>query len=243
MPYILNIETATRVCSVALGNNKKVIASRDNVEQVKSGEKKYSHAELLSVFIDEVLQEAGIQYSDLKAVAISEGPGSYTGLRIGTSSAKGFCYALDIPLIAIGTLKAMANQIRETRHVSLLRERFPDLLLCPMIDARRMEVYSAFYDLGLNEYREVQADIIDESTYAEILQERPVIFFGDGMEKCKPVLSKLAGTYFIDEIFPSTKNMMELAHKAYKAREFVDVAYFEPFYLKEFRATVPKKLV
>lgn len=243
MPYILNIETATKVCSVALGYGGKVIALRENMDEVVAGSEKYSHAELLAVYIKEVLEEAKIKAADLDAVAVSQGPGSYTGLRIGVASAKGLCYASDIPLIAVDTLKSMANLIKDTTHVALLAEQKPNLLLCPMIDARRMEVYSAFYDLQLNEYRTVQADIIDENSYKEITQERPVFFFGDGMAKCKTILASRPNTYFVDEFFPSARGMFKLAQELYKEKSFVDVAYFEPFYLKEFQATVAKKLV
>lgn len=243
MPYILNIETATKVCSVALSYGGKVIAFRENLDEIIAGSDKYSHAELLAVYIKETLNDAGIKPERLDAVAVSQGPGSYTGLRIGVASAKGLCYALGIPLIAVDTLQSMAYLIKDTPHVALLAERNPKLLLCPMIDARRMEVYAAFYDMNLNEYRTTQADIIDESSYKEITQERPVFFFGDGMAKCKTVLASRANTYFVDEFFPSARGMFKLAQEQYKEKNFADVAYFEPFYLKEFQATVAKKLV
>lgn len=243
MPYILNIETATKVCSVALSYGGKVVSIRENREEIRGGSDKYSHAELLAVYVKEVLDETKIPSSELSAVAVSQGPGSYTGLRIGTSTAKGLCYALDIPLLAVDTLKAMANLIKDTRDVSLIAEKYPNLLLCPMIDARRMEVYSAFYDLELNEYRTTQADIIDGNSYREILADRPVVFFGDGMGKCKTTLAAHAGTYFVDEFFPSATGMFKLSQALYKDKEFADTAYFEPFYLKEFQATVAKKLI
>lgn len=243
MPHILNIETATKVCSVALSYGGKVIAYRENLEEIIAGSDKYSHAELLAIYIKETLDESGIKPEQLDAVAVSQGPGSYTGLRIGVASAKGLCYALGIPLIAVDTLKSMANLIKDTTHVALLAERNPNLLLCPMIDARRMEVYAAFYDMSLNEYRTTQADIIDENSYKEITAERPVFFFGDGMAKCKTVLASRPNTYFVDEFFPSARGMFKLAQELYKEKTFADTAYFEPFYLKEFQATVAKKLV
>ncbi len=243
MPYILNIETATKVCSVALGYGGKVIVLRENRDEIIEGGEKYSHAELLAVYIKDVLNEAGIKPQQLNAVAVSQGPGSYTGLRIGVASAKGLCYALGIPLIAVDTLKSMANLIKDTKHVALVAERNPNLLFCPMIDARRMEVYAAFYDLSLNEYRATQADIIDENSYKEIIAERPVFFFGDGMAKCKTILASRPNTYFVDKFYPSASGMFKLAQELYKEKKFVDTAYFEPFYLKEFQATVAKKLV
>lgn len=243
MPYILNIETATRACSVVLSYGGKAISTRENLSEIVAGSTKYSHAELLAQYIKEVLDEAKIKANELKGVAVSQGPGSYTGLRIGTSTAKGLCYALDIPLIALDTLKAMANLIKDTRDVSLIAEMYPNLLLCPMIDARRMEAYTAFYDLELNEYRTTQADIIEEGAYKDILKDRPVVFFGDGMAKCKNILAANSGTYFVDEFHPSARGMFKLAQQLYKEKAFADTAYFEPFYLKEFLATVAKKLL
>jgi len=219
MAFILNIETATTVCSVALSDNEKLVA----VREVNAG---YTHAENITVFIDEVLKEAGLGPSDLDAVAVSRGPGSYTGLRIGVSAAKGLCYALDIPLIAVDTLAAMAQGMKSAK----------DVLLCPMIDARRMEVYCAVYDGSGREREPVSAKIIDESSFAGILEKNRVIFFGDGAAKCKAVLGKNSHAVFVDDIHPSSKHMIPLAWEKFSEKEFADLAYFEPFYLKEFIA-------
>jgi len=233
MPRILHIETATEVCSVALSHaNGKLLG----VEEDNSG---FAHAEKLTVLTEKLLKKAGVEFKQLDAVALSCGPGSYTGLRIGMSSAKGFCYALDIPLITISTLKAMAAGALHLRDVENLFLQ-PDVLLCPMIDARRMEVYAAFYDKALNEVRPPCADVIDENSYHDFLKKYKLLFFGNGAAKCKPVLAPKANTYFFDEFYPSAKNMVTLAHTAYKEKQFANLAYSEPFYLKEFRAGVAK---
>ena len=225
-PIILNIETSTNVCSVALSEGTKCLFKKSNADGM-------NHASLLSVFIDEALQVLKSQAKMLDAVAVSAGPGSYTGLRIGVSTAKGLCYGFGIPLIALNTLGIMT--------VSALKqvENKENTLFCSMIDARRMEVYTAFFRADGTLYREVLADIISEQSYAEILENHTVYFFGNGSNKCKPVLTQ-KNAHFIDEIVPLAENMIDLAVKSFSENQFEDVAYFEPFYLKEFQTTIPK---
>ena len=222
MSYILNIETATKNCSVALAKEGKTILCKEIAEEG------YSHAERLHVFIEEIIKEAGIIFQDISAIAVSQGPGSYTGLRIGVSAAKGLCFALDIPLIAVDTLQVLASQANVSSG-----------LIIPMLDARRMEVYSAIFTPNFENIRAVQAEIITENSF-EKLQET-LYFVGDCAEKCKPVLSK-ENFIFLDEIkYPSAKEMSFLSFEKYKKNDFVDVAYFEPYYLKDFMMTVSKK--
>jgi tRNA threonylcarbamoyladenosine biosynthesis protein TsaB len=227
MSLILSIETATTMCSVALGRDGRLLAFKE----LNAG---YTHAENLTVFMEEVMKTAGMEFSQLDAVAVSKGPGSYTGLRIGVSAAKGLCYALDKPLISIGTLRAM---------VPLLLSTHPELrsadsrLFCPMLDARRMEVYCAVYDASGKEVMPVTAKIIDESSFSGLLNEHRVVFFGDGAAKCKEALSHHDNAIFKENIFPSAKAMAALAEEKFQKKEFEDVAYFEPFYLKGFVGT------
>ena len=222
MEYILNIETATKNCSVSLANGGKTILCKEIAEEG------YSHAERLHVFIEEIIKEAGISLNDLSAVAVSQGPGSYTGLRIGVSAAKGLCFALGIPLIAVDTLQVLALQVKVT-----------DGLIIPMIDARRMEVYSAIFTPNFENKRAVQAEIITENSF-EDLQET-LYFVGDCAEKCKAVLTK-ENYIFLEQIkYPSAKEMSFLSFEKYKKNDTVDVAYFEPYYLKDFMMTVSKK--
>lgn len=215
MTYILNIETATKNCSVSLAKDGETIICKEIAEQG------YSHAEKLHVFITEIIKEAGVLMSDLKAIAVSQGPGSYTGLRIGVSAAKGLCYALEIPLIAIDTLTSLANQVKQ--H---------DGLVVPMIDARRMEVYSAIFNSNKEMIREVQAEILTEESFVN--QTEIIYFIGDSNEKAKSVLTK-ANFIFLDEIvFPSANEMSAISFLKFQNNDFVDVAYFEPYYLKDF---------
>ena len=215
MPIILNIETATKNCSVALAKEGKTIACKEIAEQ------NFSHAEKLHVFIEELLAENQLQFSDLSAIAVSQGPGSYTGLRIGVSSAKGFCYALNIPMIAIDTLQLLAKQI----HIE-------EGIIIPMIDARRMEVFTAFYDKNHNQIRNTQAEIIDETSYKEITEKIHLV--GDGTEKFKNTLIDTKFVFHSDVVFPSANEMSQLSFDKYQKSDFVDVAYFEPYYLKDF---------
>lgn len=224
MSYILNIETATKNCSVALAKEGKTILYKEIAEVG------YSHAERLHVFIEEIISEAGIQLKDLVAVAISQGPGSYTGLRIGVSAAKGLCYALNIPLIAVDTLKVLASKVTTV-----------DGLIVPMIDARRMEVYSAIFSTTFEKKREVLAEIIDENSFKNFTEN--LYFVGDCNEKCKEVLTQ-ENFIFLDEIkYPSANEMSVLSFDKYKKNDTVDVAYFEPYYLKDFLITNPKKMI
>ena len=215
MSIILNIETATKNCSVALAKEGKTIACKEIAEQ------NFSHAEKLHVFIEELLAENNLQFSDLNAIAVSQGPGSYTGLRIGVSSAKGLCYALNIPMIAIDTLQLLAKQIQ-----------IEEGIIIPMIDARRLEVFSAFYDKNHNQIRNTQAEIIDETSYQEITETIHLV--GDGTEKFKNTLIDTKFVFHSDVVFPSANEMSQLSFDKYQIRDFVDVAYFEPYYLKDF---------
>ncbi len=222
MLYILNIETATKNCSVALAKEGQTIICKEIAEEG------YSHAERLHVFIEEIIKESGIGFFDLNAIAVSQGPGSYTGLRIGVSAAKGLCFALNIPLIAVDTLQVLASQAKLT-----------DGLLIPMLDARRMEVYSAIFNSKLEKQREVQAEIITENSFETISDT--IYFLGDCLEKCQSVLVK-PNFVFLEEIqYPSAKEMGALSYKKFQKKEFEDLAYFEPYYLKDFMITTSKK--
>ena len=231
MTLILSIETSSQVCSVSLHENGKEILTREetgfNV-----------HSALLTSFIEEIVAGSGKNFSHLDALAVGKGPGSYTGLRIGVSTAKGLCYGLGIPLIGINTLKGMANGFKQNNPE--IEETGDPVLFCPMIDARRMEVYSAFFNYSVEFFRETSADIIDEHSYHEILEKHRVYFFGDGAEKCKTVIPQSSRVNFVPGFFPSASFLGDLAYLAYQKKEFEDVAYFEPFYLKDFMVTPPK---
>ena len=222
MSYILNIETATKNCSVALAKDGKTILCKEIAEEG------YSHAERLHVFIEAIIKDAGIALQDLSAIAVSQGPGSYTGLRIGVSAAKGLCYALDIPLIAVDTLQALAAQVTISSG-----------LIIPMIDARRMEVYSAIFGPTLEKKREVLAQIIDDNSFED--REETLYFVGDCADKCKPVLTKENHVFLEEIVYPSAKEMSAISFEKFKINDTVDVAYFEPYYLKDFMITAPKK--
>lgn len=221
MSLILNIETSTRNCSVSIAREGQVICSREIADQG------YSHAEKLHVFIEEVIAEAAVRYADLNAVAVSQGPGSYTGLRIGVSAAKGLCFALEIPLIAVDTLLVLASQAKVDTGV-----------VVPMIDARRMEVYSAVFDCDLKMIREVKAEIITDSSLQEYSDN--IYIVGDCQEKCASVLQRNNIVYLSDVIYPSARAMAALSFSKYQQQDFADVAYFEPYYLKDF-LILPKK--
>lgn len=229
MACILHIETSTEACSVAV--------SEDGLAEFKLEDLQGpSHAVQLGVFVDEALSFVDNHGMPLDAVAVSCGPGSYTGLRIGVSMAKGICYGRNLPLIAIPTLEVMSVPV-------LLQQDLPDdALLCPMIDARRMEVYAAIYDRALNMKRPIAADIVDESSYLEYLDSKPVYFFGNGAAKCREKITH-PNAHFIEGVRPLARWMFPLAEKALAGKDFKDVAYFEPFYLKEFIASTPKKLL
>ena len=224
MSLILNIETATRHCSVGIARNGHVVSIRESDE-------KNIHAAKVTVFAEEVCHESGIEMAVLDAVAVSMGPGSYTGLRIGVSAAKGFCYALDIPLIAIPTLQTMA-----LIATGLVADAD---LYCPMIDARRMEVYTALFDKYNKEIRSTSALIVDEASFDEELRSNTVCFFGDGAEKCREVLEP-KGMRYLEGVMPDAKAMAGLSYRKFIENKFEDLAYFEPFYLKDFIAGKPK---
>lgn len=231
MTKILHIETATQICSVALSENDEIISSHQS-------DVKNAHSSILTVFIDEIFRETGINIHHLDAVSVSMGPGSYTGLRIGVSAAKGLCYAGDKPLIAINTLEAMAFGMIKIATGKI--ENIADCLFCPMIDARRMEVYSAIFNFDLGKIRAVQAEIIDEQSFAEFLNQHKMVFAGDGAEKCKISLSASQNAIFLDDFVPSANYLVGLANRKFNENEFENVAYFEPFYLKDFIAGPPK---
>ena len=227
MSCILHIETSTNVCSVAVSEDGKVIFDKAD----RTGN---NHAEALGSFVDEAMSFADSHAIPLDAVAVSGGPGSYTGLRIGVSMAKGVCYALDIPLLSVPTLQLMCVPV-------LLRydEMEDNALLCPMVDARRMEVYAALYDRALKPVREIQADVVDADTYRKWLDERPVYFFGNGAAKCMETIAH-PNARLIEGIEPLAKWMMPLAEKKMLNDIHEDVAYYVPFYLKDFVAKTPK---
>ena len=219
MAFLLHIETSTTMCSVSVSNDSKLLA----VKEINEG---YSHAENLHLFIEAVLNEANIELTQLHAVAVSKGPGSYTGLRIGVSAAKGLAYALMIPLISVDTLEIMTFQAKQ-----LCKE---ETFLCPMLDARRMEVYSRIYNYELEPQGETQAIIINEKSIQLFKGHAKIVFFGDGVLKCEPILRALPAATFLEGIVPSSRYMPHLAYKKFLSNQFEDTAYFEPFYLKDF---------
>jgi len=223
---ILNIETSKSACSVALSDKNKIIARKVSYEN-------NSHSKLLATFIEELLEEQNIKPNEIDAFAVSKGPGSYTGLRIGTSTAKGMAYALDKPLIAIDTLRIMTASLLQKNNFS------NDVILCPMIDARRMEVYTAFYDVNLNKISEITNKIIDKHSFLTALHKKKIVFFGDGADKCKSIITH-ENAIFIDAVFPLAENMLSLVNQKFENKDFEDLAYFEPFYLKPFIATTSK---
>ncbi|WP_282016186.1 tRNA (adenosine(37)-N6)-threonylcarbamoyltransferase complex dimerization subunit type 1 TsaB [Marinifilum flexuosum] len=233
MALLLNIETSTAICSVALGKDGKLLALKENKEGMK-------HASHLTVFIENILKENNLSTADLDGVAISMGPGSYTGLRIGVSTAKGICYGAGIPLIAVSTLQSMTKALQNNSDLSSVVKNQEKTLFCPMIDARRMEVYTAFYNANTELVKDISADIIDVNSFANELSEQEIVFFGDGSGKCKDVITNENGI-FLDDVNATAVGMIELAENKFNKNELEDVAYFEPFYLKDFVATTPKK--
>ena len=225
---ILHIETSTSVCSVAASENGVLLSQKINMEGM-------NHARLLSVFIAEVMEQLAAMSKKIDAVALSRGPGSYTGIRIGTATAKGLCFGYDVPLIAIDTLQIIA-----TSALSKIENLQPTDLLCPMIDARRMEVYDEIFSTNLSSVEAVKADIIDENSFSGQLDKHKIFFFGDGSEKCKTVITH-PNAVFVEKVFPEAQFMIALAEAKYAAQKFEDIAYFDPLYLKEFQATTPKK--
>ncbi|MDX6183553.1 tRNA (adenosine(37)-N6)-threonylcarbamoyltransferase complex dimerization subunit type 1 TsaB [Flavobacterium sp. Fl-77] len=222
MSFILNIETATKNCSVSIAKNGDTILCKEIAEEG------YSHAEKLHVFIEDIVKEAAISMHDLVAIAVSQGPGSYTGLRIGVSAAKGLCFALNIPLIAVDTLQTLAS-----------KANISEGKIIPMLDARRMEVYNAIFNSNLEKERAVQAEIITENSFSDF--EETLYFVGDCAEKCKPFLVK-DNFIFLEEFkYPSAREMSKISYEKYKISDTVDVAYFEPYYLKDFMMTTSSK--
>ena len=222
MTIILNIETATKNCSVSIAKNGLIIA----MKELNNGS--YSHAEVLHPFIDSLLKETNIASTNLNAIAVSKGPGSYTGLRIGVSAAKGLCYALQIPLISVDTLGALASSVTIQKGV-----------LVPMLDARRMEVYSAVFNCNNQVIRKIKAEVISKDSFSEYLNNGEVFFLGDGAAKCKEII-KHKNAVFIENKYPSAKEMAQLSYFKYQKNDIEDVAYFEPFYLKDF-VVIPEK--
>ena len=224
MALILSIETSTTVCSVAIHEDGKIKASSTNYIDK-------SNSTVLIPTIDTLISRSGYDKTNLSAVALSKGPGSYTGLRIGTSTAKGLCFALDIPLIAVGTLEGLARQAAPFLDL--------DVRLCPMLDARRMEVYTCILDNDLSVVKDVHPAIIDDTSFKKELDGGKVAFFGNGANKCREAITH-RNAIFIEDVEPSAEEIGYLAYTKFQKSTFEDVAYFEPFYLKEFRATVPK---
>ena len=228
---IICIETATNLCSVALCDSAGVISLKES-NDLKS------HASLLTIFIGNIFKETGVSATDLKAVAVSKGPGSYTGLRIGVSVAKGIAYAASIPLIGIETTLSMFTGMSE----KMKKDHRPDqdTLFCPMLDARRMEVYSALYNTSGIRIRDISAEIISADSFMSYPESNKIIFFGDGASKCREII-KRAESEFVDDFAMSAAHMHIPAYKAFESKHFEDVAYFEPFYLKDFITTTQRK--
>lgn len=229
MPTIIHIETSTDICSVALSHNGEVLFNKENHDG-------FSHATHLGLYLESAVRFAEEQDYSIDAVSVSCGPGSYTGLRIGVSTAKGFCYGRNIPLISVPTPIVLCQAILQKEMTGKAN------MLCPMLDARRMEVYAAMYDLKLNPVRPITAEIIDENSFASELKDNTILFFGNGAEKCKEIIESPNALY-LDDIHPLAKYMVVPAEQKFKNKEFEDVAYFEPFYLKEFVATTAKNKV
>jgi len=223
MAIILSLETSTTNCSVSLSNKGETLVLKED------NNANYSHAESLHIFIDDVLKSTKLTLKDLDAIAVSKGPGSYTGLRIGVSAAKGLCYALNIPLISVSTLQALAHQLTINNSI-----------IVSMLDARRLEVYSAIYNASYNVIRDVEAQILDENSFSEYLKLKTVYFIGNGVEKTKRLITH-PNAIFVEGKLPSANEMSLLAYQKYKKSDIEDVAYFEPFYLKDFIALKSKK--
>ncbi|MDL2320307.1 tRNA (adenosine(37)-N6)-threonylcarbamoyltransferase complex dimerization subunit type 1 TsaB [Alistipes sp. OttesenSCG-928-B03] len=234
MALILGIETGTDICSVSLSRDGELLALRES----EGGQ---DHARKLAVYIDEILRSNDYAPDELDAVAVGRGPGSYTGLRIGVSTAKGMCYALGIPLVAVGSLEALAWVATEDNEAGILDvEEWGSAMLCPMIDARRMEVYAQVFDSAVRPVSEVGAHIITPESFAEhISPDREFVIFGNGAAKCVDTLPSEGVKYV--EVTPSARGLVRPAHEAFAAGRFEDIAYFEPFYLKDFVVTSSKK--
>ncbi len=237
MSVILHIESSTLTCSVAVSENARLPDGQGKTLALReSHDRSYAHSEKLVVYIDEVLNEANLKPSNLEAVCVAKGPGSYTGLRIGVSAAKGMCYALEIPLLSVGSLESMARWASRTHP----KEMAGTGILCPMIDARRMEVYTALFDSDLKEVKPTSAEIIDANSFTSELAKGKVVFFGDGAAKCKDVI-RHPNAVFLEDFNPSARGMIAIAEQKLTDGVLEDVAYFEPYYLKDFVAGKPKR--
>jgi len=235
MALILNIETSTEVCSVTLAEDGKLLFKKESLEGL-------NHSKILTVFIEDLFKENNIQPKMIDAVAVSKGPGSYTGLRIGVSVAKGLCYGLNIPLISVNSLEILGIfAAKNTDKYQLTNDGKP-VLFCPMIDARRMEVYTALYNINGEEIRPVSAEIIDEHFLSDLFESHKILFFGNGAEKCKTLI-KNANALFVGPMATSAEYMQVISEEKFSKKQFEDVAYFEPFYLKNFVATIPRNKI
>jgi len=227
---IICLETATSLCSVALCSNEGLVSLRESSDTK-------SHSSLITVFIDEILKEQGLKVRDLEAIAVSRGPGSYTGLRIGVSVAKGMAYASSVPLIGIDTTLSMFMGYKE-KYLSTI-ENPENVLFCPMLDARRLEVYCAIYDYTGKTVNKISAEVITEESFMDISESEKIIFFGNGADKCRDLI-KRRNSYFDSEFVISASHMLTPAYQALRSHDFQDIAYFEPFYLKDFITTKPR---
>lgn len=235
MAQILNIETSTEVCSVTIALNGQLLFKKESTDGL-------NHSKVLTVFIEQLLNENNLTAKSLDAVAVSKGPGSYTGLRIGVSVAKGLCYGLDIPLISVNSLEALGIFAAHNLDKYGLNKTENDFLFCPLIDARRMEVYTALYNLDGEEIKPVSAEIIDDQFLAGLLENQKILFFGNGAEKCKSTITH-KNALFLGPQTASAEYMQIIAEEKFRKNEFEDVAYFEPFYLKNFVATIPRNKI
>ena len=231
MSLILCIETGTNICSVGIARDGELVSLRESVEG-------RDHAKHVGVFVDELLRETGVAPDELDAVAVGMGPGSYTGLRIGVSFAKGLCYGLQIPLVAVGSLDALAEVAIEDNEAGILAvESWDEAVLCPMVDARRMEVYTRLYNAKGEPLSDVAAEVVDENTFADVRRDKRLVIFGNGAEKCREVLHDAVYV----EVAPSARGLARLAEHRLQAGQTEDIAYFEPFYLKDFIVIPSKK--
>ncbi len=229
MSLILNIETTTAVCSVALAKDGQLLG-------LKESNTRNNHSSVLTLFIDDVIKSSDISLSDIDAIAVSEGPGSYTGLRIGVAAAKGLCYALDKSLIGVSTLQAMATGMSYWTSKDLQNH----ILYCPMIDARRMEVYCTIFDEKIKQIRETRAEIINENSFIQYLERNKIVFAGDGALKCRSLFDKHPNAVFLENFKTSSKFMITLSEEKFSQKKFENLAYFEPYYLKDFIAGKPR---
>ncbi len=235
MALILNIETSTGVCSVSLALNGKLLIKKESIEGM-------GHSKLLTVFIEELFTESGVKIGSIDAVAVNKGPGSYTGLRIGVSVAKGLCYGLNIPLISVCSLQSLAYYTSLNVETYFCEKEKNKVLFCPMIDARRMEVYTALYNSDSEEIKSVSAEIINGHFLSGLLEQHKILFFGNGAPKCRDKITH-ENAIFAGPVITSAQFMQSISEEKFMKNEFEDVAYFEPFYLKNFVATVPKNKI